>query len=159
MQGKINRGRHTDHPAGRHSIQTNQCHLHHPPCFLQAGYPSCHPTNSVKALKAKKPQNLTLPLQNRLGPTYHIMLFVVWRGLENCHSVLPVLCNKHKCHGDHVVSFYQRIWRYINLYLYLYCIVALRLIRIFTPATATKIQSNIPNLVNYEKIIQYNYIK
>jgi len=24
-QGKINRGRHTDHPTGRHSIQTNQC--------------------------------------------------------------------------------------------------------------------------------------
>jgi len=27
-------------------------HLHHPPIFLQAGCPSCHPTNSVKALKA-----------------------------------------------------------------------------------------------------------
>jgi len=27
-------------------------HLHHPPCFLQAGCPSSHPTNSVKALKA-----------------------------------------------------------------------------------------------------------
>jgi len=26
-------------------------HLHHPP-FLQAGCPSCHPTNSVKALRA-----------------------------------------------------------------------------------------------------------
>jgi len=25
VQGKINRGRHTDHPAGRHNIQTNQC--------------------------------------------------------------------------------------------------------------------------------------
>jgi len=25
VQGKINRGRHTDHPAGRHSIPTNQC--------------------------------------------------------------------------------------------------------------------------------------
>jgi len=25
MQGKINRGRHTDHPAGRHCIRTNQC--------------------------------------------------------------------------------------------------------------------------------------
>jgi len=25
VQGKINRGRHTDHPAWRHSIQTNQC--------------------------------------------------------------------------------------------------------------------------------------
>jgi len=24
-QGKINKGRHTDHPAGRHSIWTNQC--------------------------------------------------------------------------------------------------------------------------------------
>ena len=25
VRGKINRGRHTDHPAGRHSIRTNQC--------------------------------------------------------------------------------------------------------------------------------------
>jgi len=25
VQGKINRGRQTDHPAGRHSIPTNQC--------------------------------------------------------------------------------------------------------------------------------------
>ena len=25
MQGEINRGRHTDHPAGSHSIRTNQC--------------------------------------------------------------------------------------------------------------------------------------
>ena len=24
-EGKINRGRHTDHPAGRHSIRTNKC--------------------------------------------------------------------------------------------------------------------------------------
>jgi len=27
-------------------------HLHHPPISLQAGCPSCRPTNSVKALKA-----------------------------------------------------------------------------------------------------------
>ena len=25
LQGKIKRGKHTDHPAGRHSIRTNQC--------------------------------------------------------------------------------------------------------------------------------------
>ena len=25
VRGKINRGRHTDHPAGRHSIRTNHC--------------------------------------------------------------------------------------------------------------------------------------
>jgi len=34
-------------PSGLTSV-----HLHHPPIFLQAGCPSCRPTNSVKALKA-----------------------------------------------------------------------------------------------------------
>jgi len=52
VQGKINRGRHRDHPAGRHSIQTNQCPPPPSPIFLQAGCPSWRPTNSVKALKA-----------------------------------------------------------------------------------------------------------
>jgi len=52
VQGKINRGRDTDNPAWRPSIRTNQCPL--PPSlqFLQAGCPSCRPTNGVKALKA-----------------------------------------------------------------------------------------------------------
>ena len=50
---KINRGRHTDHLAGRHSSWTNQCPPPPSPhIFLQAGCPSCRPTNSVKALKA-----------------------------------------------------------------------------------------------------------
>ena len=31
VQGEINRGRHTDHPAGRHSIRTNQCPPPPPP--------------------------------------------------------------------------------------------------------------------------------
>jgi len=42
----------TDHPAGCHSIWTNQCPPPPSPYFLQAGCPSCCPTNSVKALKA-----------------------------------------------------------------------------------------------------------
>jgi len=54
VQGKINRGRHTDRLAGRHSIQTNQCQPPPSPrIFLQAGCPSCRPTNSAKALKAQ----------------------------------------------------------------------------------------------------------
>jgi len=44
VQGKINRGRHTDHPAGRLSIRTNQCPPPLYPHFLQAGCPSCRPT-------------------------------------------------------------------------------------------------------------------
>ena len=52
VQAKINRGRHTDHPAGRHSIRTNQCPPPPSPYFLQARWPSRRPTNSVKALKA-----------------------------------------------------------------------------------------------------------
>jgi len=50
VQGKINRGRHTNHPAGCHSIRTKQCPPPPFPHFLQAECPSCRPTNSVKAL-------------------------------------------------------------------------------------------------------------
>ena len=38
-------------PASHHSVFTNG--------FLQAGCPSCHPTNSVKALKAFIPNSLS----------------------------------------------------------------------------------------------------
>jgi len=44
---------HTDHPAGCHSIRTNQCPPPPSPPFLQVGWClCCRPTNSVKALKA-----------------------------------------------------------------------------------------------------------
>jgi len=36
VQGKINRGRHNDHPAGRHSIRTNQ---RPPPLTQTRDYP------------------------------------------------------------------------------------------------------------------------
>jgi len=48
VQGKIDRGRHTDHPAGRHFIRTNQCplppslHIFHGPDAL----PDAQPTAS-----------------------------------------------------------------------------------------------------------------
>jgi len=35
-------------------------HLHHPPYFSQAGCHSCHPTNSVKALKANYTRTVKL---------------------------------------------------------------------------------------------------
>jgi len=50
-------GRHTDHPSGRHSIRTNQWPPPPSPHFLQAGCPSCRPTNSVKAMKVREPDH------------------------------------------------------------------------------------------------------
>jgi len=53
VQGKIDRGRHTDHPAmGATPSGLTSAHLHHPPHILQAGCSSCRLNNSVKALKA-----------------------------------------------------------------------------------------------------------
>jgi len=40
--------------ASLHIAPGRQPHQHPPLCFLQAGCPSCHPTNSVKALKAQQ---------------------------------------------------------------------------------------------------------
>jgi len=46
VQGKINRGRHTDYPAGHHSIRTNQCppppspHIFYRPDALPAAQPT-----------------------------------------------------------------------------------------------------------------------
>ena len=48
LQGKINRDRNTDHPAGRHSIRTNQCPPHHPPhiFYRPDALPAAQPTVS-----------------------------------------------------------------------------------------------------------------
>ena len=47
VQGQINRGRHTDHPAGRHSIQINQCSPPAIPLFYRPdALPAAQPTVS-----------------------------------------------------------------------------------------------------------------
>jgi len=43
VQRKINRGRHTKHPAGRHSIRTNQCPLPPSPNILTGQMPLLPP--------------------------------------------------------------------------------------------------------------------
>jgi len=43
VQGKINRGRHTDHLAGRHSIRLTSANLHHPPYFFTGRMPFLPP--------------------------------------------------------------------------------------------------------------------
>jgi len=47
VQGKINRGRHTDHPDGHHSIQTKQCPPPPSPMFYRPdALPAAQPTVS-----------------------------------------------------------------------------------------------------------------
>ena len=47
VQEKINRGRHTDHPTGRHSIRTNQCPPSpSPPFYRPDALPAAQPTVS-----------------------------------------------------------------------------------------------------------------
>ena len=99
VQGKINRGRHTDHPARRHSIWTNQCPPPPSPHFLQAGCPSCRPTNSVKALKANSATNthiqtLTSYTENHNQTSYHARQHctskdkqLAWINLHDANSI------------------------------------------------------------------------
>ena len=60
---KIYKKLHCHQGTMRHTVSWNHAtdnHTSTPPlCFLQAGCPSCHPTNSVKALKANTGTNST----------------------------------------------------------------------------------------------------
>jgi len=49
VQGKINRGRHTDHPAGRHSIWTNQWPPPPSPIFLTGRMPFLPPNQQCQS--------------------------------------------------------------------------------------------------------------
>ena len=60
---------------------------HHSKSFLQAGCPSCRPTNSVKALKAQKKTRSSSVL-TRTGKSF----------------ILPALLRKHKLHCKIIVT-------------------------------------------------------
>jgi len=100
VQGKINRGRHTDHLAGRHSIWTNQCPPPPSPYFLQAGCPSCRPTNSVKALKAiwcfliKSKNRFMYVNQVELNFFHQILLHYRWFLPNYCAAGCPSWCKR-----------------------------------------------------------------
>jgi len=49
VQGKINRGRHTDHPAGRHSIRTNQYPPPLSPSFFTGRMPFLPPNQQCQS--------------------------------------------------------------------------------------------------------------
>jgi len=71
VQGEINRGRHTDHPAGRHSIWTNQCppppspHIFYRPDALPAAQPT---------VSKQRRQNEVHEVQNKQMDSHKVCL-------------------------------------------------------------------------------------
>ena len=109
VQGKINRGRHTDHPAGRHSIQTKQCppppSLH----FFTGHMPFLPPkqqcqstegamvkTNSTSGLTYVSIQDFCQKQQVITSPRTLLWWQVWWRSVEDCElcSIQLVLCDR-----------------------------------------------------------------
>ena len=54
VQGKINRGRQTDHPAGRHSIRTKQCPPPPSPIFFTGRMPYLPPNQQRQSTEGKQ---------------------------------------------------------------------------------------------------------
>ena len=72
-----------DHSALTTSLQTDNHDSTPPLCFLQAGCPSYHPTNSVKALEGLRTKMHTIHvIQQRYTTNIREELFHCRRGVE-----------------------------------------------------------------------------
>ena len=65
VQGETNRGRHTDHPAGRHSMRTKQCPPPPFPTFFTGRMPFLPPNQQCQSTKA------TILINTQLLTTIH----------------------------------------------------------------------------------------
>jgi len=98
MQGKINRGRHTDPPAGRHSIQTNKCppplspHIFYRPDALPATQPtaSMHLKASIMNIKAVKYLQIVTNIKTGFE-CYNFSLFIF------CNNRAQVIVRNELC--------------------------------------------------------------
>jgi len=90
----------------RTSLQTDNHASTSPPSFLQAGCPSCRPTNGVEALKAKLPSdtssdNLGTGISAAMFAHIYTDLFILFREVaENDGVMLCCLCGKWLLHLD-----------------------------------------------------------
>ena len=72
----------------------SSAHLHNPPCLLQAGCPSCRPTNSVKALKATSAFGLGRRRYSSPQRCYlHHLCTSTYLPICTYHEFLQCLCN------------------------------------------------------------------
>jgi len=65
-----------------------QSNRHHQQTFLQAGCPSCHPTNSVIALKGRR-NNTRYTKYNYTQTPPSLFSTHICQEIENCSKLLP----------------------------------------------------------------------
>jgi len=94
VQGKIYRGRHTDHPAGHHSIRINQCppppSMASPHIFLRAAQPTV--SKHWRQNLSPSPWSIFYNTENiDMEMEFHInvfnVVFCLWPFEWNCNSV------------------------------------------------------------------------
>jgi len=68
VQGKINRGRHTDHSAGRHSIRTNQCPPPSSPHFVTGRMPFLPPNQQCQSTEGIRIREKMLEFSSTVLP-------------------------------------------------------------------------------------------
>jgi len=79
VQGKINGGRHTNHPAGRHSIRTNQCQPPPSPHFFTGWMPFLPPNQQCQSTDGKHGTINRTIKHNIIGSCHLCSLQRVWR--------------------------------------------------------------------------------
>jgi len=84
VQGKINRGRHTDHPAGRHSIRTNQCPP--PPSPHNFYGPDALPAAQPTVSKHWRQQSKHMINETNTSPSQRISFITSFKHTMQCHT-------------------------------------------------------------------------
>jgi len=114
VQGKINRGRHTDHQAGRHSIRTNQCPS--PPSPILC--PSCRPIEQCQSTEGNEIQYSKYVISNPICIWRHCSNYAVFRITKKARITEPVAVITTMICLDLFMQSWSLIsrWNYDNTY-------------------------------------------
>jgi len=85
VQGKINTGRHTDHPAGHHSVRTNQCPPPPSPHFFAGRMPFLPPNQQCQSTEDMIPETIA---KNHQSHSVIICICVAFTSQRRCMIVL-----------------------------------------------------------------------
>jgi len=106
VQQRINRGRHTDHPAGATLSGLTSAHLHHPPIFFTGRMPFLPPNQQCQSTAGRVSASINLCL------SYFTFFwwFQVWKTVtRSCFLSLSVVI-QWEVHSQAAGKF-QLLWR------------------------------------------------